>query len=262
MIGWYLLLLLAGVLAGSGLAKGIAAARGELQWPEGAVLLRWSIPASVVIGLEATAALLAALLPIGWLTGVLITGGYALLVVAAVTLRGRECACFGLRGSKITAWHVAVNVVATLAAALSTAILGVSAPAGPALPARLAVVMIVGALVAGAAHLLARLHATAQIRQSATCLGQAHTVLVLTMPGCPACEALRVLLESTGPSALRWREVATRDDPHADLADGRYPCAVALDIHGQPTCPPRWGVADIKQLVNAFVELDLRRVPR
>lgn len=260
MTAWYLLLGLAGVLVGSAAAKTVAAARGTLSWPKGPVLLWWEVPARAAIGLEIVAALVASMLPSALLAGALLAVSYGLLTVAAVTLRGRSCACFGAVGGRIGWLHVAVNAFA----AGSAAVLGVLAAAGPPPPlwARPLAVAVVALAVTGWSVIAMRRHETTQSAQDDACLGDARSVLVLTMEGCPACRALRMVLEGSGSRAIRWHLVTDEDEPIARLAEGQYPCAVALDVGGEPTCPPRWGLADAKRLVDTFVDHDLRRVAR
>jgi hypothetical protein len=256
MISWSVLLALAGVLLGSAASKTVAAARGTLSWPEGPVFLWWPVPVRAVIALEVAVALAVAFLPSTVLAGVVVAAAYGLLVLAAATLRGRSCACFGLTGGKIGWQHVAANASASAAALVAGVVIGSSSAPSP--PARLVAVALAGLAVTGAALLAARRHVAAQSSEEERCLARAQEVLVLTMEECPACRALRLLLDGAG-RRVRWH-IVVGDDPMGALAEDRYPCAVALDADGEPTCPPRWGLADAQRLAESFLELDLRRI--
>ncbi len=255
---WYPLLVPAGVLLGSAAAKLIASLRGELSWPRGPVLLWWAIPAWVVITLEATAALTGALLPAPWLLGSLLAMAYGLLTVGAVTMRGRSCACFGVTGRKIGGGHIAANAgVAVIS--LTLGLLPQSA-SQPGVWTRLAIVALVGLAVAGGSFVAMLRRAATGASKDAACVRDADSILILTMQGCPACSALHMLLDGVSGQAIRWHMVSGQEDPYAVLADGQYPCAVPLDAGDTPTCSPRWGLSDIKRLVDTFLDRDLVRV--
>jgi hypothetical protein len=259
MIAWLLLCVLSGVLLGSAIMKTVAAARGTLSWPSGPVLLGWRLPAALVICFEAGVAAVSALLPTAWSVGLLTAASYALLAGAAATLRGRSCSCFGPSSGPVRLRHIVANMLAAVGGLIAAAAT-VTPP--PPVFIRAAVIALVAVGIAATAMLSARHRRRRLAEQQSVCLADAHSVLVLTIEGCPACDALKILLGgSTGP-AVRWHQITDRDDPHAALADGQFPCALAVDTADQLACPPRWGLEDINRMVRAFLDLELDRLPR
>lgn len=251
------LLLLAGILLGSALSKGLALRRGTLDWPEGPVFLWWPVPPRVAIGLELSAAVVAAGLPWPAASGALVAGAYAILLVAAVTLYGRACACFGSAGGRVGWSHVAANGIG----AVSAVVLGVAATSEeiPPWSVRTSIVAAVALLVGALSFIRTHLQLSSRADTDEICLADARSIRIVTVEGCPACRALRMLLETTNSRAITWHMVGHTDQDGESREDDRYPCAIALDGAGEPTCPPRTGLADAKQLVDAFLEMDLQR---
>lgn len=227
--------------------KTVAYARGRLAWPDGPNLLRMHIPLGVAVTFEGVAGA-APLLGHQRLAAVLLFGVYSAITVGAWTLRGRDCACFGIDGVKVGRWHV----VGCGAAATSAFVIMIG-PAGGASMPWLWVASVIFA-VAGLSIAAAALRRRVEI-SSAGCLDRAVSLHILTLPDCGACAGLKLLYRSSSAGGITWWEVG-HDDLPTNLAavapEVQYPCTVAVDAHGVLTCPPREGLPQSQQVIDAF----------
>lgn len=241
------LCVLGGFLLATAVLKIVSHARGRLAWPDGPNLLRIHIPLRVAIVAEVSAGA-APLLDHQRLAALLVFGAYAAITVGAWTLRGRDCACFGIDGLRVGRWHVAACAAATAAAAA----IMVAAPQQGPMPAlwiSTVVVAVVG-LAGGAAALRRRVEVS-----GGGCLDRAVRLQILTLPDCGACAGLKLLYRASAGRDVIWWEVGSDDLPPTLAAVSRevqYPCAVAVDVDGQPTCPPREGLPQCQQIIDTF----------
>ncbi|GAA4902698.1 hypothetical protein LX16_0193 [Stackebrandtia albiflava] len=252
MIGWIVMSAAAAVLAAAAILKAVDAAANRLEWPTGPVLLRWRIPVGLAVTGEVLAAVAVVVAPGRWTAAAVLAGAYGVLALAAHTLRGSQCACFGALGGRVTTWHVAADVAVIPVVAAAAALAG---PA-PAIPLRAGMVAVITAAVAGTVTVLSRRRRRIVRDSTSDCLRHAHHVRVLTLKGCSGCEALLTLRGGRG-GAVVWHQVTGDDDPYARDADGQFPCAIVVDDEGRALCPPVWGLADIDDLLDRQTALAL-----
>lgn len=237
---------LAGPLAAGGAAKLIAAGDG-IQWPIGRGPLRAPHGPRVVGLAELGAAVLLVTLP-GRLAALVAVAAYLALTVVAYTMRGQECACFGVaRLAAVGRLHVGANAVAALLAGASALLAGAGAPIGwragvgvAAAVATLAVVRVVDAR-------------RREEPSGPPCTQQVRGVELFISDSCPSCRSLKDLLALMEP-ARRDAVVTTVVQRGEKLPDGMtsVPSARALDAAGSPICAPVDGIGAVKALIDTI----------
>ncbi|RDI64795.1 hypothetical protein [Nocardia pseudobrasiliensis] len=268
-----LLVALAAVLLGAAAAKTFAAWRGRLTWPD-PTLAGVPIPSGVVIVVEAVAAGSVVAVPAPRSAAAVLAVAYAVLSFAAIRLRGRTCACFGVSSSVVGPGHIA----GTAAACLAACVIAVAAP-GWGLPVGVraaTLVVIAAAAVIGPVIRNSRRTARARAAEAAAVdparLVSATGIVVLTQAECPRCAALHVLLDGMIDDRLiqfidhdadadlpehivsgrhSWADYVAA---HRELARDAFPCAVAVDPAGRPVGRPRWGILHITRLVETYLQ--------
>lgn len=250
MTGQLVVTVLAAVLLAAAAVKLVTSRRGGLSWPQGPNFLKLHVPLPAVLVGE----VLAGTAPL-WVERLLLSGlvlgvAFALITLAALTLQGRECACFGIPGMRVGTLHVA-GCAAAAVAGLGVAVLD---PA-PVAPATRALLLLVTTSVASAALLLGGRVARRQVEVSAgACLRTAVRVEILTSATCTACAGLKLLYAGGPPHpAVRWSELGPGDEhPRVDRRDLQFPCALAYDEADTLTCPPQQGLAECHTLLQQF----------
>ena len=175
---------------------------------------------------------------------------YLAYAVAAVRLRGRDCACFGSLASRFTPWHAAGCV-----AVAALCVLGVAAPD----PVTTATVAAVAAAGAGAvAALTARLLRGARLgAASAVDPARIDHVEIYGSDGCPVCAVLwdqQDYYRSFAGCAVTF----LKDGPGGSVPGGsgmpairRYPAAAAIGPDGSVVHGPVFGLGQIRDLLRA-----------
>lgn len=241
------LCVLGGFTFATAVVKLVARVRGRLVWPDGPNLLRVHIPLWVAVAAEVAAGA-APLLGHQRLAAFLLFWVYIAITLGAWTLRGRDCACFGIDGLKVGPWHVA----GCATAAASAALIMIAPPRQGSMPGLWVAIVVLA--VAGLAVAAAAVRRRVEV-SSTGCLDRAVELQVLTLPDCGACAGLKLLYKTTSGRNVTWWEVGRDELPQnltAVTRDVQYPCTVAVDAEGAITCPPREGLPQSQQIIDTF----------
>ncbi len=246
-----LLSLLAGILTASAVAKIVAHAKGTLAWPHGQNFLLWHVPlAVVVVGELLVGIAFLAATPV-WFAGAILGVSYALMAAAAGTLRGRECACFGIEGMRVGPAHVIVNVTG----AFTAGTIAVVARGEMDIRAR-SLYLLSSTIVALTCMTIAQTHLRKTNGGLGTCVERGARIEVMTSPDCAACAALRMMLESDFEAeSVTWLGVETKtgaDDLKKYAPRARLPCVLVFDERGFMCCSPQEGLPRAEKLVSVF----------
>ncbi|MBC6459920.1 hypothetical protein [Actinomadura sp. HBU206391] len=250
---------LAGPLIVAGAAK-LLASPGGIDWPVRTGPLRAPWGPRLTGGAEAAMALAIVAVP-GRPAALAALLAYLALTAAALGLRGRRCACFGLaRLASVGRAHIGLDAVAALVAAVTLA-------AGPGSePFTRAVTAAAAAAVTLAAVLLLdrRARRDESAATAAGCDQQVIAVRIYTTDDCPSCRSLKQLLETMEPArrdAVVTVPVGPGEELPGPLSGLGVPCALAVGESGEPVCTPVAGIGAVKALVDGIVIRNARSLP-
>lgn len=245
---------IAAVLLASTLMKAVMLARDELDWPELRLLGRYIVPAGAVVAGEGAVVAVATAIGQPAVSAAVLAAAFACLTGGSVALLGRRCACFGTSAT-VGAMHVAFNAAVMV---VLVAVVLIGPPQTAALSVRLTLVGGLAAVLV--AVLLFRRKVQARPTEQPVELSTAFSALIIVFSeSCNACARLRSRLRDYPEAWITWQraDITTADDPWAEMAGMRYPCAVPVDAAGQSVGEPRWGVSAIADLAD---QLAVRRI--
>jgi hypothetical protein len=239
------------VIALSGWAAGVAvlafAVVAKLSdWPQ--TKGRWPVRSALAAPGPVTAVeaivVIAAVLPLATVPRfIAVTVVYFCYTVAAVRLRGRDCACFGSRlTSRFTPWHaVGCAAVAGLSALAATV---------PAVPVLVATTAAAGAGAAGAVLpwlLRQRRYGHGDVIDAR----HIDRIVIYGSDSCPVCTMLWD--QQDHYRSFAGCPVEFRKDKPGDatsIATGRYPAAAAVGPDGSVLHGPVFGLGQIRDLLR------------
>jgi hypothetical protein len=253
MLADLLVAVLAGPLVVSGVAK-LAAPTEKLSWPIRSGPLAAPYGPRLVATAELVGAVLLIVVPGRWAA----VGGlvaYLALTGVAHTLRGEQCACFGLaRLAAVGRTHVLMNAAGALLAVIAL-LLGPGAHTALRVGGAVAATVLVTGVVLGLDRRARALEA-AKETQVMTNTGAVYSVQLYTSDSCPSCRALRKLLAGMEPARRDavTETVLGREAPApGSMAEMGVPCAQGLDAAGNPVGEPVSGIGPVKALINSIV---------
>lgn len=248
--------LLVAVLAVSALGKVSAWVRDEDPWPEGANFLWLHVPLWLVVAAEAvvTAMYLAPTHVDPALSGMALGLIFLGFAVAAYTLKGRRCACFGARGKPIGWPRITANTAAGL---LAFGTVAAGFPGEDPLERAVLVAVFSAALLSAFA---VRDFVGRKSFEKVSGAEDAELYLVMA-PGCAACKALDRLvrdydLSAAGVQVLDYASERDREVIQALSPDIGTPAIIAVrggDTVGEPEITTGAGAcyAQIKKMADA-----------
>jgi hypothetical protein len=175
---------------------------------------------------------------------------YLALTAVAYSLRGQECACFGVaRLASVGRLHIVANAAGAVLAAVVTAI----ATSGAGLAPRLG-----GAAVAGAATfgLVLLADQTRSAGSLGDCADPVAAVHLYVSSSCPSCRAVSQMLASAEPArrdAVTITELGPGQRPPEHFGSSGVPCAVGLSAEGEESCGPAFGLGPVWALIERIV---------
>ncbi|WP_434599942.1 hypothetical protein [Streptomyces sp. A5-4] len=236
---------LAGPLMVSGIAKTVTPA-DQLDWPVQAGPLTTPHGPKLVAAAELAATAATVLVP-GRLAGLVPMTAYTALAVAAHRMKGAPCACFGAAHlAAIGRTHLRMNAVAAAAGAAASA----AAPGRRPL-LRAGVMLLSSAVTYGVVRTIDRRQ---DAKSPQSCDKQVSSVRLFVSDDCPACRSLKHLLTFMEPArrdTVSTTVVNAEAQLPQELADLGVPCALGLDVHGEPVCAPASGIGGVKALIDS-----------
>jgi hypothetical protein len=245
---------LVAVIALAGWAAGVAilafAVVAKLSdWPEtkGRWPVRSALATPTLVTAVEAAAVLAATLPLATMPRfIAVAVVYLCYAVTALTLRGRDCACFGSQLiSRFTPWHAA----GCAAVAVLSALAATSAVSVPAATTAAAAAAVVGAGTAVLPWLLRQAQ-----RGHAGAIDARHIdhIAIYGSDSCSVCAMLwdqQDYYRSFAGCAVAFRKGGQGDA--GSIAIRRYPAAVAIGPDGSVVHGPVFGLSQIRDLLRA-----------
>lgn len=237
----------AATLLASAIMKAVLLARDELDWPELRLPGRYVVPAGAVVAGEGAAVSIATAMEQPAVAAAVLAVVFLCLTGGSVALLGRRCACFGT-SAKVGAMHVASSAATMI---VLSVVVVIRPPQSASLSARLALVFGLGAVLV-AVLLLRRNTQTRPTEQPVELSTAVSALIIVFSESCNACARLRSRLRDYPEAWITWQRagIAKGDDPWAEVAGMRYPCAVPVDAAGQTRGEPQWGVAAIVALAD------------
>ncbi len=227
------------------LAFAVVAKLSDWQQTNGRWPVKSALATPAVVTAVEVAAVLIAVLPLATSTRfIVIAVIYLAYAVAAVRLRGRDCACFGSRlTSRFTPWHAAGCAAVAALSALAAAVPGRSV---------LATTTAAAVAAVGGAALAVVLHWTQRGHIGGIDARHIDHVVIYGADGCSVCAMLwdqQDYYRSFAGCAVAFTKGGPDDD--GSLAIRRYPAALAIGPDGGVVHGPVFGLSQIRDLLRA-----------
>lgn len=239
------------ILLGTAIAKSTAQAQKRLNWPKEPNFLRWHLPLWLVVLAEVAMALFFLASPHPSVTGIVLGFTYMGITLGAWTLKGKDCACFGMSSTPVGKMHIGGCLFMAVLCFLSAIIIT---------SWDVSIKIRILALVIGTATFVLGLEGYRRNKATnqATNLERAKKLLVVTSPTCTACASLKLLENGTRSKhneAVAWLEMGgTEPSEKAAELDhvDKFPAVVVIGEQEHQVLNIVYGVAECRQILTEF----------